>query len=1350
MAKIAVDVLLVDGTNEETFISSFDDIPEVELKNRLPNSPTLLVLRVEESYISTLESDSRVVAVEIPPPVFEPIAPIHDSEEYVEQNKIIEKEIESLPKEPEGSDVKKEYNVTCSNKSDWDFIREELEKDGSIEDNIPTPNCHCFNECLQSDVRGGFLLTDNEADELRKNPKVINVHIETGAYPGTYPRFGSDFTEAKEYRYASTVKHQRDWDSSGITPSTPNKSLENRCSSHLKRHMQKAGPWQVLELNGTGDDSEIFDDRIQQHGTGKDVDIIVCDENVWFGHIEFQNDYDTNNNSESMTAPSNYTGGNVLKSGHATSATNGTCDVLDLVLDAPYYIDPAWFEADASNRLVVRWDGTTVPSESAAKSWWSNGSSRSSQFLNSGTVPSSTISAYTRLRCNGSNISRNTYSGTHGTPCMSQSYGRQYGWAYNANKWFLSTISSNSPSIEACFDMQKIFHQTKPNRPSDNTKNPTVSSNSWGFRTSPPSSGWYYFRPSAIDGTVTGVQFDNNDDNLPNRPAFLNYFTGDRANNRSPEFEDTGATMTAGKELVDAGVIFVCSAGNNSQKSVKSNHPDYNNYFADSSSTSYENSKKSSGYGSYINGANEYGSTSRRGFPAQIGIDKTTTPYTYKTITIGCIDDAISTTTGKERNVDYTNKGEGIDGWTQGDETLAAQSQSWGGYNRYDKTFTIAHGNDDNDSAQRDTSDTSNTTSLTSKDRKFDGTSSACPIAAGIIATVLETNRNWTFEDVRDWIKDDCGQTDSNNFYMGTEATTADSSDWADNNSAGGYAPDILWDAVPSGGGGGGGGGNPRAIPDYYSLTNKTLKTSSITGDGTNYISLQHYLDSDIIRGEANKTIGGHNSADDYQNFSGVTYKSRWTGKYVDIVTMEAGSVASYAGYQDTHPDFDNPDNTGNTRCVPMNWSGCEGASNNQVSTNSMFSEHGIGVLSAAGGIYAGFAKRASLRSCYLGTTGDSVTECFDAIKAWHNSKPNNSETGIKSPTIVIAEYQYLLDHDYAIKVEDVNSVTDPTGGTTSKPGGGWGSDLTPFTSRHIYPFRVKDPDDNSWHWMVTLPRQTQNSSLKTAMDQAWDAGIILINAAGNNGGVYVKENDARWSGTYIDITAGTTQYSIDWASGTTSITLTKGTTSTTRWYPLRAYGPHGHVKSIDVAAGQNSETHPILDGYSNRGPGIDITGLGVETYTSYPTVTDSNGHKWGFFSGTSCAAPTVVGKAACILEKYYTYHGSFPTPDKLKQMLLAQSKSVLKSVDSTTWNNVPTASDSNIEISESMSSSSVLKLKNGVAANGSLRLAELAGTPNRRAYWNAKGYKRRSTKGRRPFSGKVYPRRNNRIEKRS
>ena len=46
----------------------------------------------------------------------------------------------------------------------------------------------------------------------------------------------------------------------------------------------------------------------------------------------------------------------------------------------------------------------------------------------------------------------------------------------------------------------------------------------------------------------------------------------------------------------------------------------------------------------------------------------------------------------------------------------------------------------------------------------------------------------------------------------------------------------------------------------------------------------------------------------------------------------------------------------------------------------------------------------------------------------------------------------------YAIKIEDIDSVTDPTGGTTSKPGGGWTSDYTAFTSRGIIPFQLQDP----------------------------------------------------------------------------------------------------------------------------------------------------------------------------------------------------------------------------------------------------------------------------------------------------
>ena len=78
-----------------------------------------------------------------------------------------------------------------------------------------------------------------------------------------------------------------------------------------------------------------------------------------------------------------------------------------------------------------------------------------------------------------------------------------------------------------------------------------------------------------------------------------------------------------------------------------------------------------------------------------------------------------------------------------------------------------------------------------------------------------------------------------------------------------------------------------------------------------------------------------------------------------------------------------------------------------------------------------------------------------------------------------------------------------------------------------------------------------------------------------------------------------------------------------------------GIDNNIDVAAGYNSEEYPGLDGYSTRGPGIDIVGLGANTWSSYPTTTYGGTYKWGMFSGTSCATPTVVGKAACIMEEY-------------------------------------------------------------------------------------------------------------------
>ena len=105
-------------------------------------------------------------------------------------------------------------------------------------------------------------------------------------------------------------------------------------------------------------------------------------------------------------------------------------------------------------------------------------------------------STYTRLRANG-DFNTNTASGTHGTQCASQIFGRTHGWAYNANKWIIDGYSSPyGVGLTRVWDLQKIFHQAKPVNTKYGTQNPTITSNSWGYRATPPSSGYANHRGS--------------------------------------------------------------------------------------------------------------------------------------------------------------------------------------------------------------------------------------------------------------------------------------------------------------------------------------------------------------------------------------------------------------------------------------------------------------------------------------------------------------------------------------------------------------------------------------------------------------------------------------------------------------------------------------------------------------------------------------------------------------------------------------------------------------------------------------------------------------------------------------
>lgn len=528
----------------------------------------------------------------------------------------------------------------------------------------------------------------------------------------------------------------------------------------------------------------------------------------------------------------------------------------------------------------------------------------------------------------------------------------------------------------------------------------------------------------------------------------------------------------------------------------------------------------------------------------------------------------------------------------------------------------------------------------------------------------------------------------------------------------------------------------PADLPAFHTVTKNVWCSTGTLSTGLNgrdYMPLQFYVDTDIIQNS--QTVG---AKDQTNSISNAIYSSRWTGKHVDIVTLEVGpKSASYINLHNTHPDFDDPDNPGTSRWIPMNWPDLEDASNLQVSDNSCMSAHGIGVLSAAGGTICGFAKKANLRAAYL-TAEDGEVECVNAITAWHNSKSVNPITGVKNPTIMIAEYQYVINRTRGILIDNVTSIVTPSG-TITRPGSSWGTDLSPFVNNGIMPWKVQDPDTSTWNWCCVFPTQAENTALETALEAAWDAGIVNINAAGNDGGVYVKISDSRRYGTYCTTTGTITQYSV---SGSSNMNVVKGTTSTTTWYPFITYNPIGLDKGIDVAAGQNSETYPVLDSYTVRGPGIDIVGLGAYTWTAYPTSLYADGFRWGNFSGTSCATPTVVGKVACLMERYFTYNGVYPTPNQTKQLLLSEAQPVVQDVASTTWSNVPSASTNYTNIQIAGTTSLINHIQDGVfGQNGGLRFLDLLGTTNKRAYHNAHSFDRRYTQGKRPTSGAVYPR---------
>tara|TARA_B100001175_G_C19504080_1_gene639847 strand:- start:608 stop:3061 length:2454 start_codon:yes stop_codon:yes gene_type:complete len=741
---------------------------------------------------------------------------------------------------------------------------------------------------LHSPTRGVFWLSEEEAAELEKDPQIEFLHKDPDRNPEDFPQPPAEdmiMVVEQSYRYNEPVKHRNSYTSTSSFPTSPDATDLRRCGYQLLRTTRENGPKAKRDIWAS--DTTTTTANIKKYGTGKDVDCVIVDNGTWIGHIEFIN------NRPASESPQDYVGGNVLPG-------NGICDCLDMILDSPYYIDPDWFNAAPASRLKTRWDGTTIPTEAEAKSWWSNTSNRSAAFASYGTV---TISNnYSRLNCNGDYNSspyeiNGIHHSTHGTQCGSQVYGRTHGWAYNSNKWVIDAFSSKGVGLSKVWDIQKIFHQAKPVNPKYGTKDPTISSNSWGYRTSPPSSG-YTFHRSSHGGT--GVAYSTHN----TRQRFCRYVGnyGDSGTRMKSEMRPN-SMVTSAKECVEAGVLVVTAAGNGNQKQVHWDHPDYDNYWHSGSTGHFGD-----GIVTFNGGYQVNPTTNRPGFPQNVGatfgdpqsytiqvtagsgvytmtgtdrlgsvsgdnptitinrgdtinfvvnasghpfyiktsaggigtgdtvqyptatgngtesgtviwspnqrtpsslsgasfkyicqyhssmvgtITVRTGNVTKPTINIGALDDQYATGT-KERKVTYSDMGNAIDCYSPADGSIAATplSSSGDGYGtdvpRYDNTYSSPY-NDTN------WSDGTTGTADESRDTRFSGTSAACPNAAGLIATVVEFNRNWSHTDIKTWLATLQNQDTTNDFYDGAEDTGADDIGHSDVNKLQGSTPRVLY-----------------------------------------------------------------------------------------------------------------------------------------------------------------------------------------------------------------------------------------------------------------------------------------------------------------------------------------------------------------------------------------------------------------------------------------------------------------------------------------------------------------------------------------------------------------------------
>ena len=199
---------------------------------------------------------------------------------------------------------------------------------------------------------------------------------------------------------------------------------------------------------------------------------------------------------------------------------------------------------------------------------------------------------YTEAKVLGSSIPSYDYHGSH---VAGTAAGNMFGAAFEANIWSIACIDRSDVGFSEPadgFDYIKVWHKNKPLNPITGRRNPTVVNCSWGFRQ-------FFNNNSSYNLTFRGSSFTKtNVDSGPSAVPAVYYMSYGFGNYREFTSVKTASQSEANEIANDPdckNMIFVCAAGNSSDKQEEFNGLDYNNEVT-SASFYY-----SSGYDAYFN-----------------------------------------------------------------------------------------------------------------------------------------------------------------------------------------------------------------------------------------------------------------------------------------------------------------------------------------------------------------------------------------------------------------------------------------------------------------------------------------------------------------------------------------------------------------------------------------------------------------------------------------------------------------------------------------------------------------------------------------------------------------------------